>query len=65
LSIIWLNVLNVHVILCYNEDVSDPQGGITKIKKSMALYVGEGEEPIALNAKILIQGRTLQKKAEF
>lgn len=36
--------LHVHVIPRYNGDVSDPRGGIRKIKKSLVPYAGEGEE---------------------
>ncbi|AFM39403.1 HIT family hydrolase, diadenosine tetraphosphate hydrolase [Desulfosporosinus acidiphilus SJ4] len=36
--------MHVHVIPRYNGDVSDPRGGIRKIKKSLVPYVMEGEE---------------------
>lgn len=36
--------LHVHVIPRYHGDVSDPRGGIRKIKKSLVPYAEEGEE---------------------
>lgn len=36
--------LHVHIIPRYDGDVSDPRGGIRKIKKSLVPYAGEGEE---------------------
>lgn len=41
--------LHVHVIPRYQGDVSDPRGGIRKIKKSLVPYAEEGEECCEIN----------------